>query len=849
MKQAETYDARKQGARCSSCPLRGQTVVPPTPSFDKTRLVIVGEAPGKLEVREGRGFVGPSGKLLDSMLDDASFDRRDAHVTSAILCRLESNADLPRATACCAERLSRELCQLPPAAPILALGASSLKATVGKGGILKARGFVWKLDAIKPQVLKAAARTLQKRKAARRSTVNAERLAKAESSLWLLQARARLEGRVVIPSIHPPFLLRGADAWAPLLRVDIDRAVRYARHPLKLESDVPYVETSDVTVIRRMLRRLPEYVSIDVETDGPDPLHAKLDCVGLIGMNPATGELVGSALVINPWRRPFGKLLNKAMRNRIAVGHNLISFDEVVLRRYGVTMPRKEDTLLAHHAFASHVRQGLDHVASVYTTAAPWKQIHKARGDDEKGLGFAVKDLALYNSSDVGLTALSWMRMQNDLRPEMSVYEGAKELAEFCARMQRVGLRVDIARRDELARKLRARAAGLKGEMRKLLHKPNFMPSKTADIRRALFTTLRAPLFALTPTGLPSTAAGTLEALQKVESRAGTLSDLIIRWRACCKTVSTFLEGIDVARDGRVHASWRAFGTVTMRLSCRDPNLQNLIRRVLKEELKKAPKERIKELGDDAYDLESRVREIYIPAPGNVFVYFDLSQSEMRAAAYLSGDDNFINSCESGDVHTANARILFPYAEKELKDPKGAGKTFRDITKNAGFGILYDAEIQTIFSFLQGKGFDVSLGDVEAMFNEIHGVYTRYYEFCNENYESCRKTGHVREALSGRIRWFGFYPKPSEVYNFSVQAFIAALMNQRLTEIDKKLPRGAHTVAQVHDSGIIEVPVGLVSDVQALVKDVWSRKILVPTSGREFVMPIDMRVGERLSDF
>jgi uracil-DNA glycosylase family 4 len=1217
------------GARCDACPLKGQTVVPPSPSFGKTKLVIIGEGPGKLEVREKRPFVGPSGKLLDQVLNDASFDRRDAWITNTVCCRLDDERDLPRAAACCSMRLANELAALPAEAPILALGASAAKAVIGKGGILKARGFIWKIDAIKAAALKGAQRVVNKRRATRKTVVNDERLAKAESSLWLLQARAKLEGRIVIPSIHPAFLLRGADAWMPLLRIDVNRAVRYSHHPLKLESDVRFIETDNLVVVKRQLAKLPKHVSIDVESDGPDPLHCKLDCVGIIGFDPEKGVLVGPALIMNPWRKKFSALLNDALRERVSVGHNLISFDETVLRRYGVRMPQREDTLLAHHAFASHVRQGLDHVASVYclygntpvllangrtekiakivanklpvhvmtlgpdgmeakrviawhrnrvlgqrwvrirttdqagrkshaysrglvctpdhqiltargwvradavrrgdkvavperaltkeekgallgtllgdsslafgehksgrhgkavvygahkasvglseakakalrgflycgspTTkphgfstspqtpyrtassrqlsalarliydnhgrkrlkrealnalgpvglawwfaddgckhkkglriatncfslkdvrvarawlqrrfgpvsiystkrkgkagreyflglryaaaerfcvhiapylptcvryklpafrkwpafvraplsthndplfvrvvsvaeylpakgrrnmrdysycltvednrnfftpvalvsncdAEPWKQIHRARGNDEKGQGFAVKELAKYNASDVGLTALAWMRMAPDLAREQSVYEGSKRLAEFCVKMQRAGIRVDVARRDELAKKLRSRAAGLKGEMRKLLRKPSFSPNKTADIRHALFTSLKAPLFALTPTGMPSTASGTLEALQKTESRAGTLSDLIIRYRACGKTVSTFLDGIDVARDGRVHASWRAFGTVTARLSCRDPNLQNLVRRVLLEWLSKQlashnptkaarAKALVKELGDEAYQLETRVREIYIPGAGNAFVYFDLSQSEMRAAAYLSGDDKFIETCESGDVHTGNARILFPYAEEELKDPKGAGKPFRDVAKNGAFGILYDAAAATIFSFLQSKGFDVSLGDVEAMFNEIRSTYTRYYEFCEENLEYCRRHGHLREALSSRIRWFGFYPKPSEIFNYMVQAFIAALMNERLLIIDSRLPKGAKTVAQVHDSGIIETPIGLVDEVKGLVTEVWKEQVYVPTSQRTFVMPIDLKVGERLSDF
>jgi DNA polymerase-1 len=325
---------------------------------------------------------------------------------------------------------------------------------------------------------------------------------------------------------------------------------------------------------------------------------------------------------------------------------------------------------------------------------------------------------------------------------------------------------------------------------------------------------------------------------------------LLIRWRSALKTVSTFLEGIDIARDGRVHASWRAFGTVTARLSCRDPNLQNLVRRVLRADLKKASKERIKELGDEAYELESRVREMYIAAPGHLWIYFDLAQSEARAAAYLSGDDAFIQVCENGDVHAGNAAILFPDAAELLRtDPKGKGKIYRDVAKNALFAILYRADVSTVLAYLLSQGFDVSLGDVEAMFDAVKQTYARYNAYCDENLESCRRQGFLRTALSGRIRRMSYFPKPTETANFVVQSCIADLMNERLLAIDAQLPRCAHIIAQIHDAAIIEVPTQDAQDISDIVKEVWSRKIFVPTSGKEFVMPIDAKCGERWSDF
>src|SRR5215469_12885110 len=110
-------------------------------------------------------------------------------------------------------------------------------------------------------------------------------------------------------------------------------------------------------------------------------------------------------------------------------------------------------------------------------------------------------------------------------------------------------------------------------------------------------------------------------------------------------------------------------------------------------------------------EAEYQVRDIYIASPGYSFVYFDLSQAEMRFAANLSGDEAFIEACR-GDVHAGNARVLFrqvPGALEDLKDPKGRGKRLRDIAKNCGFAITYLAEADKLFSHLLEHGFDVDM--------------------------------------------------------------------------------------------------------------------------------------------
>jgi DNA polymerase-1 len=421
-----------------------------------------------------------------------------------------------------------------------------------------------------------------------------------------------------------------------------------------------------------------------------------------------------------------------------------------------------------------------------------------------------------------------------------------------------VGIRRDEAHARALSDKMKRRSAQLKGEMRTLLRRPGFFPSRLEDVRKALKQLKVGTLF-LTPTGQVSTASATLEAIASGDTRSAKFATALLKWRGINKARSTYIEAPDIQAlaDGRYHPNWKPFGTVSGRLSSRSQSQPRLVltskaKSLLRKNPKWKPHDVEESIGRDAtYEIESRVREIYVPEKGCEFVYFDLSQSEMRAAAYLSGDQNFIRSCEAKDVHTANALILFPeYREVLERDPKGEGAELRSVTKSSGFAILYGAVASTVLGRLRALGFNVELAQVEAMLESIHRQYARYGEFRQENLAKCREVGFLRTALIGRLRWFGFFPEENEVFNYPIQSFIADIMNIRLIELRPRLPKSARPVFQGHDSLCIEVKSGRDAErVEELVKEQWAESIHVPTSNLSFVMPIDFKRGERLSDF
>ena len=59
----------------------------------ETKVVILGEAPGENEAKEGEPFVGKAGQLLTSILKAAGWERSDVFITNILKCRPPGNRD------------------------------------------------------------------------------------------------------------------------------------------------------------------------------------------------------------------------------------------------------------------------------------------------------------------------------------------------------------------------------------------------------------------------------------------------------------------------------------------------------------------------------------------------------------------------------------------------------------------------------------------------------------------------------------------------------------------------------------------------------------------------------------
>jgi uracil-DNA glycosylase len=113
---------------CTLCPLhrtRIQAVVY-RGSLSPT-VLFVGEAPGAAEDREGRPFVGASGRRLDAAIRDLGLTERDFGILNVIKCRPPQNRFDRAAEKACRPYLDRQLALLRPKV-IVTLGASALRA-------------------------------------------------------------------------------------------------------------------------------------------------------------------------------------------------------------------------------------------------------------------------------------------------------------------------------------------------------------------------------------------------------------------------------------------------------------------------------------------------------------------------------------------------------------------------------------------------------------------------------------------------------------------------------------------------------------------------------------------------
>ena len=110
---ARLKDEAARCARCELCRTRHSLVF--GDGNEEARVMLIGEGPGEQEDLQGRPFVGPAGKLLDTMLEIIDLDRTKVYIANMVKCRPPRNRDpLPEEQQACGGFLARQIALVQP---------------------------------------------------------------------------------------------------------------------------------------------------------------------------------------------------------------------------------------------------------------------------------------------------------------------------------------------------------------------------------------------------------------------------------------------------------------------------------------------------------------------------------------------------------------------------------------------------------------------------------------------------------------------------------------------------------------------------------------------------------------
>jgi uracil-DNA glycosylase family 4 len=133
---------QEQAAACTRCRLaQTRTQVVFGVGNPRADLMLVGEAPGFHEDRQGLPFVGQAGKLLDRLLSDIGLSRQDVYIANTLKCRPPGNRDpMPDEIEACERFLFRQIELVEPKV-VATLGNFASKLLSGKQlGITRVHG-------------------------------------------------------------------------------------------------------------------------------------------------------------------------------------------------------------------------------------------------------------------------------------------------------------------------------------------------------------------------------------------------------------------------------------------------------------------------------------------------------------------------------------------------------------------------------------------------------------------------------------------------------------------------------------------------------------------------------------
>jgi len=144
----EYSDLCQQIMTCRDCPalVAYRNCVVPGEGPEDAEIMLIGEAPGMHEDRQGRPFVGAAGAFLSDLLTAINLSRKQVYITNILKCRPPGNRDpLPEEINGCAHWLTRQIEVIRPRM-IVTLGRYSLARFFPGKTIGKVHGTAYRRD-------------------------------------------------------------------------------------------------------------------------------------------------------------------------------------------------------------------------------------------------------------------------------------------------------------------------------------------------------------------------------------------------------------------------------------------------------------------------------------------------------------------------------------------------------------------------------------------------------------------------------------------------------------------------------------------------------------------------------
>lgn len=774
---------------CELCPLHenAEHVCLMGDGKRKSEVMVVGEAPGYREDEEHRAFIGAAGQLLNKMLrDHAGLHRRDCYITNVAKCRPPENRTPTRKEikVCVENYLLQEIEQVRPKW-VLVLGNAALQGVIGKSGITKHRG-----------------------------------------------TRFEFPDFTVMASFHPAAVLRNP-RYGSELQVDLERFGKMVRG----EAGGP---TTKVRIIRNWkqlnwLRRRLEKVdrfSYDIETNSLQEYREDSRIVS-IAFTWKEGE--AAVVPLHHKESPF-KYIDRVLYflapvfkgdNVKRAAHNG-KFDARWLERFGAPVDQSFDTMLAAHMLDENRAKGLKPLSQLYLGADAYDL-----GDELKdAASVPLRRLAAYNGKDTDYTFQLAHKFRDELREEPRIARVFKHLmmpaSNALVAIERRGMQVDANRWVERTAKAKENRTRLEEYMKKQYIKKSKRDSinfnSPIQLGKWLFGDLDLPIIEETAKGNASTKESVLLQL----AREHKVAAILLKWRKWNKYLNTYLEPWMRWADTehRIHPTYKLFGTVTGRLSCTDPNLQQVPR-------------------------ESFIRGILGARKGYVFVEADYSQIELRIAAMLAHEKRMLRMfAEGADIHLNTA------VEVTGKTPKEIEKEERKQAKAVNFGFLYGMYPEKFVTYARDNyGVDITLAEAEAFRRKFFETYPALIAWHDRQKRLAHRYKRVSSPI-GRVRHLPdidsrdkgvMMEAERQAINSPVQSLASDFTLLAMILLSQ---RGYLILGLVHDALLFEVEEDKLDTQLPIIKETMENLPLLELFELDVTVPIEveLKVGSHWSE-